>query len=435
MACGSACWGSSSALALASDLGQDGTVVAVLIGLAVAGGLILLRRRFAGVRLMLRYLGLAPLLFLALFLFASASSELFWAGEAGVEADVRVGADAPVVVVMFDELPLATLLRSDGTINETRFPNFARLAGDGTWYRNATSVSASTVRSVPSTLAGTFPEEGAIPTSSDYPQNLFTLLGEDYQMDVHETITDLCPSSICAAEGSASVGRFFSHLRQSLVDAGVVYGHVVLPRSWRSDLPTVDQSWEGFLDTAEEADLASVSVDPGSLDAGALADEDRTAFFDRMRTQNRDAFAGFKGEALLRSIEGATFAPDRLFFSHESFPHFNWERTPEGGVYRGEGGPPGAVDGRWGDDPFLVRQGLQRHLLQVGYADTVLGELIDRLDAQGLWDDALVVVASDHGIAFDPGVAHPAADRAERPGDLPGAVAGQGAGPDRGPDR
>lgn len=390
-------------LALASDLGQDSTATAVLIGLIAAVGLVLLRHRFAGVRLMLRYLGFAPLFFFALFLFTSATGELFWAGEAGAEADVRVGGDAPVVFVMFDELPLASLLREDGTINEARFPNFARLAAAGTWYRNATSVSAATVRSVPSALSGDLPEEGAIPTSSDYPQNLFTLLGEDYAMDVQETITDLCPGSICAPDGSAGFGRFVTHLRQALVDATVVYGHIVLPESWRSDLPTVDQSWEGFLETTGQGDLEEVSVDPGSLDAGALADEDRTEFFDRMRSQNRDAFAGFKGEALLRSIESATFAPRRLFFAHESFPHFDWERTPEGGVYRGRGGPPGTVDGRWQQEPFLVRQGLQRHLLQVGYADTVLGRLIDRLQDEGLWDDAIVVVAADHGIAFQAG--------------------------------
>lgn len=390
-------------LALAADLGQDGIGMAVLVGLVVAGGLIALRHRFAGVRLMLRYLGFAPLLFFALFLFTSATGDLFWAGEAGAEADVQVGADAPVVMVMFDELPLASLLRADGTINETRFPNFTRLAGAGTWYRNATSVSAGTVRSVPSALAGVFPEEGAIPTSSDYPENIFTLLGEDYEMDVHETITDLCPSSICVPEGSAGLDSFVAHVRQSLVDAGVVYGHVVLPPSWRSDLPSVDQSWEGFLETAEPGDLESVSLDPGSLDAAELDQEDRTAFFDLMRAQNRDAFAGFKGEALLRSIEAARFAPKRLFFSHESFPHFDWERTPDGGIYDGDTGPPGTVDGRWEEDPYLVRQGLQRHLLQVGYADTVLGRLIDRLEAAGLWDDALVIVAADHGISFNPG--------------------------------
>jgi arylsulfatase A-like enzyme len=29
--------------------------------------------------------------------------------------------------------------------------------------------------------------------------------------------------------------------------------------------------------------------------------------------------------------------------------------------------------------------------------------MIDQLEAQGLWEDALVVVRSDHGVAFTPG--------------------------------
>ena len=112
-------------------------------------------------------------------------------------------------------------------------------------------------------------------------------------------------------------------------------------------------------------------VDPGS-------------FISLMHQRNPEAFDGLKGEPLLRSVEEATFGAGRLYFAHESFPHANWERTPEGGVYAGDPGPPGAIEGRWTQDSFLVRQGLQRHLLQVGYADTVLGELIDLLEAAGV---------------------------------------------------
>jgi sulfatase-like protein len=43
---------------------------------------------------------------------------------------------------------------------------------------------------------------------------------------------------------------------------------------------------------------------------------------------------------------------------------------------------------------------LQRHFLQTGFADLELQELWRRLMAQGLWDDSLIVVAADHGVAF-----------------------------------
>ena len=55
----------------------------------------------------------------------------------------------------------------------------------------------------------------------------------------------------------------------------------------------------------------------------------------------------------------------------------------------------------WSAD--LATQAWQRHLLQVGYTDKLLGRLIDRLKAVGLWNKALVVVDPDHGISFHGG--------------------------------
>ena len=45
----------------------------------------------------------------------------------------------------------------------------------------------------------------------------------------------------------------------------------------------------------------------------------------------------------------------------------------------------------------------QAQLLQLAYTDRLLGEVIDRLEKQGIWDDALVVVTADHGEGFIPG--------------------------------
>ncbi len=45
----------------------------------------------------------------------------------------------------------------------------------------------------------------------------------------------------------------------------------------------------------------------------------------------------------------------------------------------------------------LVQQGYQRHLLQVGYTDAVVGRLLARLDSEGVYDASLVIVVADHG--------------------------------------
>jgi len=87
-----------------------------------------------------------------------------------------------------------------------------------------------------------------------------------------------------------------------------------------------------------------------------------------------------------------------------SWPHVPWRLLPSGAQYP-VGGPalPGSTDRVWSRDRFLVEQAMRRHLLQVGYADRLLGQLVARLQAAGLWDRALVVVVADHGIGLRPG--------------------------------
>jgi hypothetical protein len=52
----------------------------------------------------------------------------------------------------------------------------------------------------------------------------------------------------------------------------------------------------------------------------------------------------------------------------------------------------------------VVKVSYQRHLMQLGLADRLLGELLERLRRAGMYDDALVVVAADHGIGFHVGL-------------------------------
>lgn len=58
----------------------------------------------------------------------------------------------------------------------------------------------------------------------------------------------------------------------------------------------------------------------------------------------------------------------------------------------------------------------QRHLLQAQYTDGLVGEMLGELEAGGLYDDSLVIVAADHGISFEPDTSL----RALRAGDLDG---------------
>ena len=43
---------------------------------------------------------------------------------------------------------------------------------------------------------------------------------------------------------------------------------------------------------------------------------------------------------------------------------------------------------------------IQRHFLQIGFADCELQRLWRHLKQEGMWDKSLIVVAADHGVAF-----------------------------------
>ena len=65
--------------------------------------------------------------------------------------------------------------------------------------------------------------------------------------------------------------------------------------------------------------------------------------------------------------------------------------------------PGWGSDEVWTPNQAAVDQYWQRHLLQLGYADRVLGRLLDRLHATGLYDRAVLVVTADHGVSFRAG--------------------------------
>ena len=90
-----------------------------------------------------------------------------------------VAGEAPVVLIVFDELATVSLMDGNGRLDAARYSAFASLARDATWYRNATTVHAHTTKAVPAILDGRVPSPGQLPTLADHPRNLFTLLAEE----------------------------------------------------------------------------------------------------------------------------------------------------------------------------------------------------------------------------------------------------------------
>jgi hypothetical protein len=235
------------------------------------------------------------------------------------------GPPQTIVMVVFDELPLTSLLGPGGQIDAGRYPSFAGLTRTATWYRGATAVHDSTALAVPAMLDGRYPKRGLRSDVISHRVNLFTLLADSYEVNASEEATGLCPTSLC----KPLEGTTLSHLGGGKVRRFREFVRSIQPR----ERPT-------------------------------------------------------------------------LWFKHVLLPHVPWQFYPSGRHYRRHAPEP--IDGLNGPegfgDPWLVKVSYQRHLLQLGLADRLLGELLGRVRRLGLFRDALVLVVADHGIGFHVGV-------------------------------
>ena len=188
-------------------ISQAGTLPALVLAVALGAAGAVAYVRLSAARSLLTVLGPAPLVFLALFLLVSDVSDLVFPGSADVQA-AHVRATAPVVLVIFDEFPVHSLMGADGRIDKRLYPNFARLAADATWYRNTASVDQDTPYAVPAILDGRLPRQERLPVAADHPQNIFSLFGTRYELHVREDATALCAPTLCTdREQRACLGR------------------------------------------------------------------------------------------------------------------------------------------------------------------------------------------------------------------------------------
>ena len=350
-----------------------GTVPSMALALLLAGALALAYRRYGAVRSFVTALSPAVVIVPAAFLMNADVRD------AVVSADVpfasaTVTETPPIVLIVFDEFPVSSLMDGTRAIDAARYPNFARLAETATWYRNASTVSSQTLWAVPAIVSGTLPvAPNAVPTRRYFPNNLFTMLSESYQMHVFGRFLQLCPANRCLYDLEVH-----DSLGELVADLGIVYLHIISPDSIAATLPPIVGDWRAFATRRRFRN-----------DEGRRSLRERSSEFDRFL------------ETITPDREG------RLYFLHTLMPHMPFEYVPSGHRYLApdyqnhrEGGASLFLQ----SDPWLPRVLQQRHLLQVGFVDRLVGKLLDRLEAQGIYDEVLLIMTADHGASFQHGM-------------------------------
>ncbi len=366
---------------VARQIVPDETLLAIGMALAVAGLLYWLSTVIDSV---FALAAVAVPVLIAMFLATSPTAGLIWEEPEQDGEAVAIEAPSHLVMIQLDEMPVASIMRADGSINDDLFPGFARLAELGTWYRNALSDSIATTQSVPAILTGTKSNEDKKPTYLDHPNNLFTLLQDSHEMHVIEWVAELCPEEICP-DYAGRAPALFGNL---LADVGVVYGHLTLPGDTREQLPSIGNAWKGFLGQTNQVEGSDVEIEGLPVPPEGQR-PDWVTWVQR----------------LINGIKAGT--EPTLSYAHLRTPHVPWEANPSGTHYeRPEEytevfGVEG--DGRWSLDPGPALLGFQRHLYQVGFLDTMLLRLLDHIEDSSTWDETMIVVVADHGASFTPG--------------------------------
>lgn len=289
----------------------------------------------------------------------------------------------PVVVLVFDEFCGSSLMTPERQIDAHRFPNFAALARDTTWFRNATSVNDMTVQALPAILSGRYATSAFPPIGTNLPQNLFSVLGDcGYERAVFEPVSSLSTPGLettpDAPHGLLSQTAFVANFLWR------VYLFHLTPIEYQGRLPEIPRLWFGLHLTRD--------VNP-ALTRGVF----RYGWSDTRDVQ----FQHF-----LNCLDGSD--KPTLYFMHVLLPHLPWCYLPSGSRYAEDGEDwqllsvknETGLPGSWGQDELELVNNQQRYLLQLMYLDQLLGKFIARLKATGLYDRCLLVVTADHGISF-----------------------------------
>jgi hypothetical protein len=354
------------------------------------------------VRDAMTWLAITVVVFPIIFLTLSPVKQLIFPSQVASYSTQMGKQDIPIVFIIFEEIPLVSLLDENHVIDSQRYPNFSQLSQTAHWFRNYTVNAPSTSLSVSSILTGKYAIKDHLMVAASYPYSMFSILAPHYRVAAEGLSKGIVPVELKISPTEPSRRAMVGQLSMMLLDMSVVYLHMILPSHIASNLPPVTDNWNHFF-------VSSNLPDPSS--SKEAKEKNNTNRFSgkwypgKSKKQDFDAF-----------IASITNQPKlTLYYLHAGIAHNPWLLAPSGRWYgpisvlgfRRDGAYVNSLFGfggkRWSSDKWLVNQGYQRHLFEVSRADAMVGEVMSRLKSLDMFEQSLIVITSDHGASFKPG--------------------------------
>lgn len=283
------------------------------------------------------------------------------AGPSRAEMNESVGA---IFIVILDGLNF-DIITEDGLIEPEMFPNLRGLADDGLWFTNATTNSESTEQSIPSMLSSAIAsfsvrEETGLGVTDFESRNLLRLLDSGAGITVFQNFFNDCfVESFRKCDLGSSKNPWDKIPGTNAWDRLPGISTLIFERR-------LGTSGEWLVDELEARGL--LPVQPGGFERPQKI----PSLISDLESQERS------------EIEGG------VYYVHSPLPHPPY-------VYDASGQLVNQVNVEWLEGGDFAAT-YKNYRLQSTFADKRVGELITTLKEKGVYEDAVIVVTSDHGV-------------------------------------
>jgi len=306
---------------------------------------------------------ISPLMLIALgaLLFVTLQTEKFYSSNK--EDFISIQEDEiqqkRVYILIFDGVSLPFLMEGQ-EINKELFPNFYRISKEWTWYRKAITNGTSTSTARPMMFSGRY-YGGKLNSFKGFNDNLFQMVGSSLNTHIFFDIETLKTENAPVLQGVwLNKTLFVAYLNISTPPPLRGYLVKFIPRSWNFD-------WRGEVPERYYG-------------------KEQTYFGGKLK----DQFSAFVKESVEASGEKEGF-----FLLWSTISHFPYIFDKNGRIIENTEYRTFEV----GMDEETVQKVTKNYIETLQYVDFLLGRFIKKLEEEGLYKEAVILVTSDHGMS------------------------------------